>query len=115
MMARLPPPVNPRRAGTVPARNREVHRARRLVETTDGLSARAALHVAVMRRRDGTAILTFDPGPDGMPGIERVREQPLDGSRPQRTSAGSGASPAEIRATTAWVSPHARNGSRGSR
>lgn len=37
------------------------------------LSARDAIHVAVMRRRGVARILTFDAGFDAVPGVERVR------------------------------------------
>ena len=37
-----------------------------------GLSARDAVHVAVMQRRGIARILTFDTGFDGILGIERV-------------------------------------------
>jgi predicted nucleic acid-binding protein len=36
------------------------------------LSARDALHVAVMRRRKVARILSFDAGFDGLPGVTRV-------------------------------------------
>jgi predicted nucleic acid-binding protein len=37
------------------------------------LSARDALHIAVMERHDVARILSFDSGFDGIPGITRLR------------------------------------------
>jgi predicted nucleic acid-binding protein len=50
----------------------DVERARRLLATTPTLSARDALHVAVMQARDIGRIMSFDSAFDGIPGIERV-------------------------------------------
>ncbi len=50
----------------------DVTRARRLVSTTPTLSARDAVHLAVMQRRGINRILTFDAGFDGFVGIERI-------------------------------------------
>ncbi len=50
----------------------DVTRARRLVVTTLQLSARNAIHVAVMQRRDVERIMSFDRGFDGIAGIVRV-------------------------------------------
>jgi predicted nucleic acid-binding protein len=50
----------------------DVARARQLVEATSRLSARDAVHIAVMQRRGITRILTFDTGFDGIVGIERI-------------------------------------------
>jgi uncharacterized protein len=50
----------------------DVDRARVLV-TTSRLSARDALHVAVMQRRDVAEILTFDTAFEAVPGIRRRR------------------------------------------
>jgi uncharacterized protein len=50
----------------------DVERARRLLRTTPTLSARDALHIAVMQGRDIGRILTFDAGFDGIPGIVRI-------------------------------------------
>jgi predicted nucleic acid-binding protein len=52
----------------------DVERARRLLETTRRLSARDAIHVAVMQRVGIDRILSFDRGLDGIPGIERVAD-----------------------------------------
>jgi predicted nucleic acid-binding protein len=46
--------------------------SRRLLRTTPKLSARHAVHVAVMQGRDVDRILSFDAGFDGLPGIVRI-------------------------------------------
>jgi predicted nucleic acid-binding protein len=46
--------------------------ARRLLRTTPTLSARDAIHVAVMQAHDVDRILTFDPGFDGIQWIVRL-------------------------------------------
>jgi uncharacterized protein len=50
----------------------DVERARRLLKTTPRLSARDAIHIAVMQGRDIGRILSFDSGFDGIPGIVRL-------------------------------------------
>jgi predicted nucleic acid-binding protein len=55
-----------------PIERADVERARRLLRTTPRLSARDAVHVAVMQGRDMDRIMTFDTGFDGIPGIVRV-------------------------------------------
>ena len=50
----------------------EVRAARALVGSVDGLSARDALHVAVMRKAGASCLLSFDSGFDACPGIERL-------------------------------------------
>lgn len=50
----------------------DVERARRLVLSARSLSARDALHIAVMQGRDIETVLSFDRGFDGIPGIVRV-------------------------------------------
>jgi hypothetical protein len=52
----------------------DVDRARRLVLTTPRLSARDALHVAVMQGRDIGRIMSFDRAFDGIPGIVRLAD-----------------------------------------
>jgi predicted nucleic acid-binding protein len=52
----------------------DVERARRLVLTTPRLSARDALHVAVMQGRDIGRIMSFDRAFDGIPGIVRLAD-----------------------------------------
>jgi predicted nucleic acid-binding protein len=54
-----------------PIEREDVDRARRIVGTTR-LSARDAVHVAVMRRRGLTRIMSFDRGFDAVDGIERI-------------------------------------------
>ena len=51
----------------------EIHYARALLDAINGLSARDALHVAVMRKAGATRILSFDSGFDACPGIERLQ------------------------------------------
>ena len=55
-----------------PIERADVERARRLMRTATSLSARDALHVAVMQAHDVSQILSFDRGFDGIPGIERI-------------------------------------------
>ena len=50
----------------------EIRAARALLGSVDGLSARDALHVAVMRRAGTDRILSFDTGFDACPGIQRL-------------------------------------------
>lgn len=49
----------------------DVHVARGELREHPGLSARSALHAAVMRRHEIRRILTFDTGFDAVEGIER--------------------------------------------
>lgn len=51
----------------------EVRAAKTLLDSVDGLSARDALHVAVMRRAGVHRILSFDQGFDVCPGIDRLK------------------------------------------
>jgi predicted nucleic acid-binding protein len=53
-----------------PVERGDVEGARRLVLTT-ALSARDAVHLAIMRRRGVDRIMTFDRGFDGLAGITR--------------------------------------------
>jgi uncharacterized protein len=55
-----------------PIERSDVERARRLLRTTPRLSARDAMHVAVMQGRDIGRILSFDAAFDGIPGIVRL-------------------------------------------
>ncbi len=55
-----------------PIERSDVERARRLLRTTPTLSARDAVHIALMQGRDLDRILTFDTGFDGIPGIVRL-------------------------------------------
>jgi predicted nucleic acid-binding protein len=50
----------------------DVTAARDLILAGTAVSARDAIHVAVMRRLDCTRILTFDRGFDAIPGISRI-------------------------------------------
>ncbi len=50
----------------------DVERAKAIVLGRRSLSARDAIHVAVMERESVQRILTFDTGFDGVPGIERI-------------------------------------------
>jgi hypothetical protein len=49
-----------------------VERAKQIVLARKGLSARDALHVAVMEQHGIERILSFDSGFDGLPGIIRL-------------------------------------------
>ena len=49
-----------------------VERAKTIVLGNEQLSARDALHLAVMRREGVERILSFDRGFDGIPGVERI-------------------------------------------
>ena len=59
-------------AGVLPIEFDDVTRARRLVVTTPRLSARDAIHLAVMQRRNIGRIMSFDRGFDDVPGITRL-------------------------------------------
>jgi predicted nucleic acid-binding protein len=50
----------------------DVQRARRLVSGGAGLSARDAIHVAVMQRRDVGDVMSFDRAFDAVPGLRRI-------------------------------------------
>lgn len=52
----------------------DVEEAKLLLLTAKVLSARDALHVAVMRRHGISRIMSFDRGFDGVPGVVRVSE-----------------------------------------
>ncbi len=56
----------------LPIDDAAVHRARDILASRPGLSARDALHVAVMEHHGIRRILTFDTAFDGLPGIERI-------------------------------------------
>jgi uncharacterized protein len=55
-----------------PIELRDVERARDVLLASPRLSARDALHVAVMERQKIPTILTFDAGFDGVPGLTRL-------------------------------------------
>lgn len=50
----------------------EIRKARSIIEAIDGISARDALHTAVMEAAGVTRIMSFDKGFDRCPGIERL-------------------------------------------
>ena len=50
----------------------EVRIARSIIGSVDGVSARDALHAAIMRTNRVTRILSFDRGFDAVPEIERL-------------------------------------------
>lgn len=49
-----------------------VERAKKLVLSRKRISARDALHYAIMQQQDIQQIMTFDTGFDGFPGIKRI-------------------------------------------
>ena len=51
---------------------RDVERARDILFASQQLSARDAVHLAIMERNRIEAILSFDSGFDGYPGITRI-------------------------------------------
>lgn len=57
-----------------PVERADVEEAKLLLLTAEGMSARDALHVGVMRRRTITRIMSFDRGFDGIPGVVRIGE-----------------------------------------
>ena len=50
----------------------EIRAARSLIESVPGISARDALHAAVMQQAGITRILSYDRGFDAIPSIERL-------------------------------------------
>lgn len=54
-----------------PVEQRDVERAKDLLQGTRALSARDAIHVATMERNAVRRIFSFDAGFDQVPGIER--------------------------------------------
>ena len=56
---------------------RDVERAKDIVLSPERLSARDALHLAVMARHGIKRIISFDTGFDGVPGIARLTDRPL--------------------------------------
>lgn len=52
----------------------DVHRAKDLLLATQGISARDALHAAVMEHHEIRRLMSFDTGFDSIPGIERIAE-----------------------------------------
>jgi uncharacterized protein len=56
----------------LPIGRKDVERAREFVLGRQGLSARDALHRAVMKREQISRIMSFDAGFDDLPGITRL-------------------------------------------
>lgn len=56
----------------LPVEREDVERAKKTLDGMLDLSARDALHVAMMERREVRRIMSFDAAFDGVPGIERV-------------------------------------------
>lgn len=56
----------------IPISVTDVERAKTIVLGRRRLSARDALHAAVMERADVSCIMTFDAGFDGLPGLTRL-------------------------------------------
>ena len=55
-----------------PVERADVEDAKKVLDGIPSLSARDALHVAVMRRRDVRRIISFDRGFDQTPGLSRI-------------------------------------------
>jgi uncharacterized protein len=55
-----------------PIERRDVERAKDILLATQRLSARDAVHIATMERRQVTKIMTSDSGFDDYPGIKRL-------------------------------------------
>jgi uncharacterized protein len=55
-----------------PVERADVEGAKKVLDGSPSLSARDALHVAVMRRRDVRRIMSFDTGFDQVPGLSRI-------------------------------------------
>lgn len=54
-----------------PIERADVERARRILRRDERLSARDAVHLAIMRRHDIDEVLSFDTAFDSIPGIRR--------------------------------------------
>lgn len=57
-----------------PVEQRDVMRAKEIVQLPAALSARDALHLAVMERNNVSRLMSFDADFDRWPGIERVHQ-----------------------------------------
>lgn len=55
-----------------PVEREDVERAKLILDGRPDLSARDAIHVSVMRRRDVGRVMSFDAGFDGLPGVGRI-------------------------------------------
>ena len=73
----------------LPIDQSDVQRARRLLETGARLSARDAIHVAVMQRHDIGRVMSFDRGLDYVPGIVRVTDRRPTPTARSKPSGGS--------------------------
>jgi predicted nucleic acid-binding protein len=58
----------------LPVEKQDVLRAAQISQTTVALSARDAIHIAIMERHGVKRIMTFDAGFDRWPGLIRVHE-----------------------------------------
>jgi hypothetical protein len=58
-----------------PVEREDVEHAKKALDGMPKLSARDALHVATMERREVTRILSFDAAFDAVPGIERISQK----------------------------------------
>ena len=56
----------------LPVEQRDAERAKEIVLGSERLSARDAIHLAVMEHHEVTRVLSFDRNFDGYPGITRV-------------------------------------------
>ena len=56
----------------LPVELQDVERAKDIVMGSAGLSARDAIHLAIMERRGMARIMSFDSGFDSWPGVTRV-------------------------------------------
>jgi hypothetical protein len=54
-----------------PIEEADVRRARRILRRLERLSARDAVHLAIMQRHDVDEVLSFDTAFDGLPGVRR--------------------------------------------
>ena len=55
-----------------PIEREDAEKAKEILMGSPGISARDAIHIAVVRRRGLEAILSFDRGFDGFPGVRRI-------------------------------------------
>lgn len=55
-----------------PVEREDVERAKVILDGHPDLSARDAIHLAVMRRREVERVMSFDGGFDGVPGVARI-------------------------------------------
>lgn len=55
-----------------PVEREDVEQAKLILDGHPDLSARDAIHLSVMRRRDVGRVMSFDAGFDGVPGVGRI-------------------------------------------